>query len=217
MTTDIGLNTIKSLSIVVTLMFFGGTMQVTSYYQEFGFRFSDLNMQYHHILFRGISLTFTNPFAFIVVFLCFLMILLDYSGYMFRFRRLKLSIGKVQGLIMAVCFAMIFVIGSSDGFWTAQRDSAPKYTTLRELEKLTSDGRDTQDILTYLQSPGLGGKPGRVFIVHRSETRLSVIRPPAIAEPGAIKAKVFHIPLSSGVTYVDKASNNRSNFWLSLL
>ncbi|MFD2741626.1 hypothetical protein ACFSUD_18860 [Sulfitobacter aestuarii] len=217
MTSDIGLTTIKSLSIVVTFMFFGGTMQVTSYYQEFGFRFSDLDMQYHHILFRGISLTFTNFFAFVVVFLCFLMIIIDCSDYVFQIRDMRLNLGKVQGLAMAICFALIFVIGSLDGFRTAQRDSSPISTTLRELVKLTNNGNDTQEILQYLQQPDFSGKVGRIFIVHRANERLSVISPPAIAEPGATKLPVFHIPLSSGVTYVDKASNNRSNSWLSLL
>jgi hypothetical protein len=197
-------------------MFFGGTIQVMSYYQEFGFRFSDLDLQYHHILFRGISLTFTNVLAFLVVFFCFLMIMLDYSGYSLRLRGLKFSLAKAQGLAIALCFPAIFVIGSLDGFHTAQRDSAPATTTLRELVGLTKKGEDTIEILAYLQAPSFD-KPSRVFIVHRTSSRLSVISPPADAQPGAIKPPVFHIPISSGVTYVDKASNNLGSSWLSLL
>ena len=216
MTSDTGLNTLKSLAIVVSLMFFGGTIQVMSYYQEFGFRFSDLDLQYHHILFRGISLTFTNLLAFVVVFFCFLMIMLDYSGYSLRVRGMKVSLGKAQGLAIALCFPAIFVIGSLDGFRTAQRDSAPATTTLRELVQLTKSGEDVQDIMAYLAQPSFG-KPSRVFIVHRASSRLSVISPPADAAPGAVKPSVFHIPISSGVTYVDKASNNFGSSWLSLL
>ena len=216
MTTDTGLNTLKSLAIVVSLMFFGGTIQVMSYYQEFGFRFSDLDLQYHHILFRGISLTFSNVLAFPVVFFCFLMILLDYSGYSMRLSGVKVSLGKAQGVAIALCFPAIFVIGSLDGFHTAQRDSAPATTTLRELVSLTKSGEDKAEILAYLQRPSFG-KPSRVFIVHRSSRSLSVISPPAEARPGAIRPVVFHIPLSSGVTYVDKASNNFSSSWMSLL
>lgn len=213
---DTGLNTIKSLAVVVSLMFFGGTIQVMSYYQEFGFRFSDLGLQYHHILFRGISLAFSNLWAFCVVFFCFLMIMLDYSGYSFRLGKWKISLGKAQGLAIAVCFPLIFVIGSLDGFRTAQRDSAPSVTTLRELVRLTKTGEDTEPILEFLQRPSFG-KAGRIFIVHRSSGRLSVISPPADTLPGAIKPVVFHIPIGSGVTYVDQASNNFSNSWLSLL
>lgn len=221
MTSDIGLATIKSLSIVVTLMFFGGTMQVMSYYQEFGFRFSDLSLQYHHILFRGISLAFTNVLAFVVIFFCFLMIILDYSGYSMRLGRRKIGLGKAQGLAMAMCFPLIFVIGSLDGFHTAQRDVAPCETTLRELIHLTKGGDDKLPIFDHLNRP-VFGKAVRVFIVHRTSRQLSVIAPYADTQRGAAKPKVFHIPIGSGVTYVDKEREKCKNhddsrsFWLSL-
>jgi len=126
----------RNLTVLLGYIFFTGIVHLNSYFLEFGFRISNLNLEYYHILFRGLSVNFTNFYAFFIFLFISISIVLNFDGYRIKVKQAKIKISHIQEFSIIICFILIYVIASLDGFYVAQRDSTLSTTTLREWKHL---------------------------------------------------------------------------------
>lgn len=205
---------IRNLSVLVSFIFFGGLIYIISYYTEFGFRYSELNIQYYHILYRGIALVFNNIAGFILLIILLISLIIPAENYRLNIK-MKPELSSISRGVVILSFPLIYIIAAGQGFKGAQRDSSPTTTSLRELVYVKSGDQSLLPAYSTLLS-SLGQFQTRVFVVQKSKNHIAVIAVSELSKAGAVKPTVHTLLLRSGDNYADKESNNHRSFWRAL-
>lgn len=203
---DVNILAISKLTIIFGFIFFAGFIHISAYFNEFGFRYSDLSLDYHQVFYRGIVVVTFNKLALIIFILMLLLCFIDHSTYKILFFGKYRDARNYANPIVLLLFISIWPIALNDGFEAAQRDSAPSTTKLLELTSL-ADKNGAENLLfkELKKSPGIDN----VFVVRNSRGRLTVIAPPSDAIAGSIKPAIIHLLLKSGDSYVEKTYSYR--------
>lgn len=206
--------TIRDLALFLGLIIWSGVIFLTSYYNEFGLRYSDIGFEYYHVLFRGVSTIFLSFWGLAVASIALICILLPLMQYSLNFG-LLINVATLQRAIILLSFVAMFIVADSSGFSEAQKDSVASTTSLREITSIRLPEGQFLPVFAKLTAP-VAGADRRVFIVTRTGNRLMVIAPPIFAQAGTFHPRVTTIFLKPGEYYEDQKSHNRRNFWRSL-
>ena len=190
---------LREAGVLTIFVFFSGLLHLVAYYTQFGLRLSDVDLEYYHILYRGIAMMFTDFFS-MVLFLVVLLCMFGYSSSSLVNLRRPMSIKSICHFTILVCFPVAFLVAQNDGVQAARRDMDPNTSTLPKL-------------LTIKHSTGIESvlaerlmRANRtVLLVHRSGNKLTLISPPTLPPridvQNAIQPIITTVTLKSGDYY----------------
>lgn len=191
---------ISRITIVLTAIYFCGFVHIVSYYNEFGYRFSDLNLEYYHIFYRGMDVIFGNLIASALFISLSLFCLIDCSAYRIWLLGGYRKAGPILDAGIVLIFLVIWPVASMDGFRAAQRDGVGKSTLLRKVVSIKDKSNNNLPVFQGLLNQE---NVDAVYLVRKSGSQIDVIAPPVDGVQGAFKPSVTHILLQSGDSYVE--------------
>lgn len=189
---------LAKISIIFGFFYFCGFLHIVSYYAEFGFRFSDLNLQYYHIFYRGISMMTETPVFMVLLVLLMGALMAGEQRFSLNLNGWRLHISRLSEIAVVVAFLSALPLASNDGFAAALTDSLAKQSRLRELTSFSSaDTRKEAAVRVLIDSED------PLLIVRKSSSELAVILAPD-SSTRSVRVPLRTIKLGSGDYYEEK-------------